>query len=280
MERMGGGAVPQADPPTPENVTAQSPLQFVAPTEFVDLPSKGMGYNEDHPMFGKDTIEIRYMTAKDEDILTSKTLLKKGVAVERFLDNIIIDNNVQASTLLTGDRNAIIIAARISGYGSDYATTVACPACSSTSPFTFDLNKTFVHEATLDEKINLSQTPEGNFVTQMPLSKFEVHFKLLTGKDEIYLAQLTNNKAKGKMPESVLTDQYKRMIISVSGYTDQNVINQFVDNLPTRDSRHLRNCYKMANPDVKVIDDYSCTACGFEQELEVPFGADFFWPDR
>ena len=280
MERMGSGASPQADSPTPENVSAQSPLQFVAPTEFVDLPSKGMGYNEDHPMFGKDTIEIRYMTAKDEDILTSKTLLKKGVAVERFLDNIIVDNNIQASTLLTGDRNAIIIAARISGYGSDYATSVACPACGSTSPFTFDLNKSSVHETTLDEKINLSQTPEGNFVTQMPLSKFEVQFKLLTGKDEIYLAQLTSNKAKGKLPESILTDQYKRMIISVSGYSEQNVINQFVDNLPTKDSRHLRNCYKMANPDVKVIDDFSCTACGFEQELEVPFGADFFWPDR
>ena len=70
------------------------------------------------------------------------------------------------------------------------------------------------------------------------------------------------------------------MLVSVAGHTEQQVIDQFVNNLPTRDSRHLRACYKMANPDVKVINNYSCTACGFEQELEVPFGADFFWPDR
>ena len=78
-------------------------------------------------MHGQDTIEIRYMTAKDEDILTSKTLLKKGVAIERFLDNIIVNKNIKASSLFVGDRNAIIIAARISGYGADYTTNVTCP---------------------------------------------------------------------------------------------------------------------------------------------------------
>ena len=278
MDRTG--AAPQAEAITPETANAQSPLNFVAPTEFVDLPSKGLGYNSDHTMSGKDTIEIRYMTAKDEDILTSKTLLKKGIAVERFLDNIIIDKNVKASSLLVGDRNAIIIAARISGYGADYTTNVTCPACSETSQYNFDLNNAKVDESTIDETLGLSQTPEGNFKATMPLSKFEVHFKLLTGKDEIYLSKLSTNKAKSKLQETVLTDQYKRMIVSVAGYTEQEVINEFVNNLPTRDSRFLRTCYKLANPDVKVIDDFSCTACGFEQELEVPFGADFFWPDR
>jgi hypothetical protein len=278
MDRMG--AAPQAEPPTPETTTGQSPLHFVAPTEFVDLPSKGLGYNADHPMHGQDTIEIRYMTAKDEDILTSKTLLKKGVAIERFLDNILVNKKVKASSLLTGDRNAIIIAARISGYGAEYTTSVSCPSCGESSAHNFDLEKTNVHESTLDETIGLTQTEEGNFKTTMPLSKFEVEFKLLTGKDEIYLTQLATNKAKGKMQESMLTDHYKRMIVSVQGHADKTVVNQFVNNLPTRDSRFLRTCYKLANPDVKVIDDFSCTACGFEQELEVPFGADFFWPDR
>ena len=139
------GAVPQADAPMTETTDVKSPLHFVAPTEFVDLPSRGLGYDTGHPMHGKDTIEIRYMTAKDEDILTSKTLLKKGIAVERFLDNIIVDKQVKASTLLTGDRNAIIIAARISGYGADYTTQVTSPACSETSQFSYDLNRSIVH---------------------------------------------------------------------------------------------------------------------------------------
>ena len=276
-ERMG--AVPQAEAPTPEAANVQSPLHFVAPTEFVDLPSKGIGYDASHPMHGKDTIEIRYMTARDEDILTSKTLLKKGVAIERFLDNIIVDKTVKASSLLVGDRNAIIIAARISGYGSDYNTSVSCPACSTTSNYSFDLNNKKVHESMLDEGLGMTKTPEGLFKVKMPLTKFEVQFKLLTGEDEIYLSTMAANQAKGTSVETNLTDQYKRMLVSIQGHTDRMVVEQFVNNLPTRDSRFLKTCYKTANPDVKVVDNFSCTACGFEQELEVSFGADFFWPE-
>tara|TARA_R100001082_G_scaffold111108_2_gene93415 strand:+ start:439 stop:1272 length:834 start_codon:yes stop_codon:yes gene_type:complete len=277
MERMG--AVPQAEAPTTETANVQSPMHFVAPTEFVDLPSKGIGYASTHPMHGKDTIEIRYMTAKDEDLLTSKTLLKKGIALERFLENIIVDKNIKASSLLVGDRNAIVIASRISGYGSDYITKINCPSCGHSSEVTFDLNKTFVNESQVDEKMNLTKTGDGNFSIIMPLSKFTVDFRLLTGEDEAYLTKLITNKAKGSATETALTDQYKRMIVSVQGHADQSVINRFVDNMPTRDSRFFRSCYKIANPDVKVIDQYSCTECGFEQELEVPFGADFFWPE-
>ena len=274
------GAVPQAEAPTSEVTNTQNPLHFVTPTEFVDLPSKGLGYDATHPMHGKDTIEIRYMTAKDEDILTSKTLLKKGVAIERFLDNIIIDKTVKASTLLVGDRNAIIIAARISGYGASYDTSINCPSCGTNSNFTFDLNQTRVHECKIDESLGLLKTEEGYFKTTLPLTKCTVEFKLMTGEDEIYLTQMATNNSKRTDIETNLTDQYKRMIVSVQGHTDRIVIEHFVDNLPTRDSRFLKTCYRLANPDVKVINQYSCTACGFTQELEVPFGADFFWPDR
>ena len=277
MERMG--AVPQAEAPTTAAANVQSPMHFVAPTEFVELPSQGLGYDSSHPMHGKDTIEIRFMTAKDEDILTSKTLLKKGVALERFIDNIIVDKNIKASSLLVGDRNAIVIASRISGYGPDYETKVTCPSCGNVSEVSFDLTKTFVNESQIDEKMGLTKTEDGNFSVMMPLSKFKVDFRLLTGEDEAYLTQLATNKTKGNLSENTLTDQYKRMIVSVQGHTDKSVIQNFVDNMPTRDSRFFRSCYKIANPDVKVIDNFSCTACGFEQELEVPFGADFFWPE-
>ena len=272
-------AAPQAEAPTPEVASAQGGLHFVTPTEFVDLPSKGLGYDVAHPMHGKDTIEIRYMTAKDEDILTSKTLLKKGIAIERFLDNILIDKTFKASSLLVGDRNAIIIAARISGYGSDYNTSISCPACGDTSNYTFDLNETKVHEASLDESMGITKTQEGYFKVIVPLTKYEVEFKLLTGDDEIYLSEMASNQSKGAAIETNFTNQYKRMIVSVQGHKDRLIIEQFVDNMPTRDSRFLKSCYKVVNPDVKVINDYSCTACGFEQELEVPFGADFFWPE-
>ncbi len=127
--------------------------------------------------------------------------------------------------------------------------------------------------------MGITKTPEGLFKVAMPLTKYEVEFKLLTGDDEIYLSEMATNQSKNSGVETNLTNQYKRMIASVQGHKDRLIIEQFVDNMPTRDSRFLKSCYKVVNPDVKVINNYSCTACGFEQELEVPFGADFFWPE-
>ena len=275
---LEGGPAPQAETPPVES--AVSPLQFVAPTEFVDLPSNGVGYPEGHPLYEKDTIEIRFMTAKDEDILSSRTLLKKGLAVERFLDNILVDKNLKAADILVGDRNAILIAARISGYGSDYQTQVGCPSCGEKTHFTFDLNNRIVDESRINEKLNLSKTEDGDFTTIMPLSKFKLNFKLLNGADEAYLSQLTMKKSKSKDAEAMFSDQYKRMIVSIEGHTEKNVINHYVNNMPTLDSRHLRACYKEATPSVTVTENFLCSSCNHEEDMEVPFTADFFWPDR
>ncbi len=275
---LEGGPAPQAEAPPVES--AVSPLQFVAPTEFVDLPSNGVGYPEGHPLYEKDTIEIRFMTAKDEDILSSRTLLKKGLAVERFLDNILVDKNLKAADILVGDRNAILIAARISGYGSDYQTQVGCPSCGEKTHFTFDLNNRIVDESRVNENLNLSKTEDGNFTTIMPLSKFKLNFKLLNGADEAYLSQLTMKKSKTKDAEAMFSDQYKRMIVSIEGHTEKNVINHYVNNMPTLDSRHLRACYKEATPSVTVTENFVCSSCNHEEDMEVPFTADFFWPDR
>ena len=104
-----------------------NPLDFISPTEHVELPSQGKGYPQGHPLHGKETIEIKYMTAKEEDILSSRNLLKKGLAIERLIQSVICDKNVQAKDLLVGDRNAILIAARRSAYGNIYSIKVTCP---------------------------------------------------------------------------------------------------------------------------------------------------------
>jgi len=272
------GAQPDASPPQQEN-TKPNPLHFVAPTEFVELPSGGLGYPEGHPLCGKDTIEIRYMTAKDEDILSSRTLLKKGIAIERLLDNIVVDKSIKPSELLVGDRNAVLIATRISGYGADYETQIGCPACGTKSAFSFDLNDQKIKQSELNEALSLEKSENGNFKTVMPFSKFTIEFKLLKGTDENYLTRLADSKSKNRMPDSMLTDQYKMMIVSIEGHTDRQVINRYVDSMPTVDSRHLRACYKTAAPDVKIIQTFVCPSCSHEEGMEVPFGADFFWPD-
>ena len=120
-------------------------LSFVAPTEFVVLPSGGKYYPEGHPLHGEDTVEIRMMTTKQEDILTSRALLKKGVAIDRFIQSILVTKGVTPDSMLVGDKNAILVAARISGYGSEYITQVQCPVCQERSKFEFDLEEYTAH---------------------------------------------------------------------------------------------------------------------------------------
>jgi len=277
MDRLGAGDQNEtATAPAP----VVSPLTFVAPTEFVELPSKGQGYAEGHPLKDKDVIEIKYMTAKEEDILTSVTLLKKGIAVDRFMQNIICDTNINVDDLLIGDKNAILIAARASGYGNEYETQVACPNCSTKSEMCFDLSSPKILESKYDTDLGITKTENGTFLITMPFSKFTVEVRLLTGKDEKYISELNRNKAKGGLEETTMTDQYKRMIVSVENLTERTTINHYVDNMPLRDARHLRLAYKMVSPDIKVTHNFKCRSCGHEQELEVPFGADFLWPDR
>ena len=269
-----GGHFPSAEAP------AASPLDFVTPTEFVELPSGGSGYPEGHALCDKDVIEIRFMTAKDEDILTSQTLLKKGLALERFLQNILVDKSIKTEDLLVGDRNAIIIAARASGYGEVYETQVSCPSCGTKQQESFDISKPEISESNWDEAVNIVKTDAGTFIARTPMTNFDIELRLLTGRDEIKLTALTTNKRKKKLDESVMTDQFRQMIVSISGYDDRSIINKYIDSMPAQDSRFLRNAYKLISPNIRIKKDFSCDSCGHVQELEVPFGADFFWPDR
>jgi predicted RNA-binding Zn-ribbon protein involved in translation (DUF1610 family) len=257
----------------------KSILDFVSPTEFVELPSKGLAYSEEHPLHGQDVIEIRYMTAKDEDILTSETLLRKGLALERLLENIIINKTIDPKTMLIGDRNAVIIAARASGYGNTYETKTTCPNCGTGASMVFDLSTPKIQELNFESLEFITKNETGNFVIKLPQTDFSVEVRLLTGKDEQYLTQLAQNKKKNKLGDSAMTDQYKMMIVSVEGVTDKSTLAKFIEVMPASDSRFLRKAYKSIIPNIKITDDFSCTSCGHEQELEVSFGADFFWPD-
>ena len=112
-----------------------------------------------------------------------------------------------------------------------------------------------------------------------PMTKIEIKMKLMDGKDETYLAQQSKMKKDRNLPDSQVTDQFKRMIVSVAGHTDRKVVNMYVEKMPTVDSRFLKRIFKEASPNVEIKQMFTCRSCNFTQELEVPFGADFFWPD-
>jgi hypothetical protein len=253
-------------------------LSFPKPVELVDLPSKGKYYPDGHPLRNKEHIEIRHMTAKDEDILTSKSLLKKGVAIDRLLKNIITDKTIPVETLLVGDRNALLIAARISGYGGEYTTGVTCPACASTQEFSFELGDCTSYHGDDWGEFEISETGTGTFNIILPMSEVTVEVRLLNGYDERRLASLIENKRKKKLPESTLTDQLNLMIASVEGHTDKTFKKTLIENMPALDARYLRKAYEKLVPTVDLTHSFQCSNCEHEGEMEVPFTTDFFWP--
>jgi hypothetical protein len=229
-------------------------------------------------------MEIRFMTAKEEDILTSRSLLKKGVAIDRFLSNIIVDRRVKVENLLVGDKNALLVAARSSGYGAEYNTKVTCPACAETQEYEFDLEQNniigFHTNSWQTSKYAgaVTENDNGTFEIALPKSNVTVTARLLTGVDEAKLAKNMKHKSKHAGHETMLTDQFRTYIVAVNGSNQARDINTFVNAMPALDSRFLRAAYQLLAPNIDLTQYFNCDSCGFEQDMEVPFTADFFWP--
>ena len=264
--------------PVPADPALGSGFNFSTPTEHVDLPSGGKFYPEGHPLCGKESIEIKYMTAKEEDILTSQSLLKKGLAIERLLESVILDKSINPKSMLVGDRNAVLVAARITGFGNDYETQITCPSCSTTSEYCFDLDEATAKEFSLPEGV--TENTEGTFTLTLPTTKVETEVKLLNGQDEAKILAQQESKKKHKLPETPLTDQLKSIIVSVNGNTDRSIINQFVSVMPSRDTRHLRSVYAKVTPNIDMTFDFDCPNCGANTDVEVPFTVSFLWPKQ
>ena len=279
-DRLGTKSIDADAPPQSKDAQSGASFSFSTPTEFVELPSRGRYYPEEHPLHGKEEIEIRHMTAKDEDILSSETLIKKGIAIERLLQNVIVDKSINIKDLLIGDKNAVVMATRITGYGADYHTKMLCPSCSKSVEQTFDLNIKSIYYADNEDlrAEGMEANTNGTFLLTMPVSDAKVEVRLMTGVDEDYLTKLAENKRKNKLLETSLTDQLRRMIVSVNGDNSNKLISNFIDHLPARDSRYLRTKYYKAVPDISMAQEFACASCGHTQELEVPFTVDFFWP--
>ena len=284
MDRLGGddNTPGGADAPlsnVPMDTTSQ-PLSFSVPTEHVELPSAGKYYPENHPLHNAETIEIKYMTAKEEDILTSPSLLKKGLTIERLLRSIILDKKIDPQHLLSGDRNAILVAARITGYGEDYAAKLTCPSCYTPNDWSVDLATVMDSPRTtfLDSPYNIKDNQDGTFDINLPKTDLNVTVKLLTGRDEKMIASAIEKRKKHKLDESQLTEQLKQMIIAVNGRQNPAEIDQFINFVPAFDSKYLRNAYAALVPNINMKHDFTCSTCDYNDVVEVPLTAEFFWP--
>lgn len=249
-----------------------NPMDFVKPTQLVELPSNGM-YPTGHPLHGKDTIEINYMTAKDEDILTNRSLLRKGLALDKLIQNLITDKSINARSLYVGDRNAIMIYARAAAYGEEYKTKIQCPACSKTSNFLFDLS---THETyTPDfEGQEIQDNGDGSFTVQLPASSIFTKIRPMTGEDELKILKSESKEES----ENLVTDQLRFSVIDFNGYSDAKTVNYVIENMVAKDSRFLRKWIDFISPDIIMKTEFDCPKCHNVQEVTVPFGTEFFWP--
>jgi len=272
-DRLMGGHKPQKTEDAPQMA---NPMDFVTPSEFVPLPSKGR-YPQGHPLHGQDSIEINYMTAKDEDILTSRSMLKKGIAIDRLIQNLIKNKSIDSKSLYIGDRNSIIIHARGSAYGQDYKTKIKCPSCGETSKTIFDLSDYHTYHGDDFEDIEIEVTEQKTFNVELPLSKIVTEMRPLMGHDELQM--VSGNKGKKAM-ENLITKQMRQFVISFNGHKEKSTINHVINNMTAGDSKYLRDCFRLISPDISIEGNFECRHCDHQEEMTVPFGADFFWPDR
>ena len=238
------------------------------PTEMVELPSKGYFYVEGHPL-SEGKVEVKYMTAREEDILTSQNLIQQGVVIDKLLESLIVDKTIDIDDMLVGDKNAIMVAARILGYGKDYE-------------FTYDDEEYIVNLSKLEPRdIDFSKFPKGinKFTFELPNSERTIVFKLLDGKDEKSIDIEIKSKQKiSKEQSSELTTRLKHIILSVDGKSEKSYINNFVDNeFLSVDSLAFRQHLSSITPDVdmsaQIVD-----STGKELEVTIPVTLRFFWP--
>jgi hypothetical protein len=239
--------------------------EFKIPTEEITLPSKGLIYPKDNPL-SSGKIEMKYMTAKEEDILSNSSYLEKGTVIDKLLQSLIV-SDINYNDLIIGDKNAIMVAARILGYGKNYT-------------FNYNGEEVEIDLTKIDSKeIDESNFEPGvnNFEYTLPATDTKITFKILTHKDETNISkEIEGLKKISKNNSSTVSTRLKYIITSVEGDTEPKKIREFVDKyMLAQDSRALRNHIQSIQPDL----DLTFFPPNEEVRKPIPIGLNFFWPD-
>lgn len=257
-------------------VAASQKPEVKYPTEIIPLPTKGWFYSEGNPLASGE-IEIKQMTAKEEDILANQDLIKKGKVLDKLLESLVVNKDIKIADILVPDKNAIFIAIRRLAYGDDYPVSITCPQCNAQNKVKINLAELNFKPFNFDDH----QKGQNSFVFKAP-SGLELTYKLLCQVDELSIdAELVQLKRISKDSSSDLTTRLKYLITAVNGNTDRQTIRKFVDSaqFSAKDSLALRKHMREHNPDIDMAFDFKCNECSYERRSDVPIGASFLWPD-
>lgn len=265
------------------NIAQQNPIPMVSPkfdfpTEVIELPSKGLVYPEGHPL-RKGTCEIKYMTAREEDILANQNLIKKGIVLDKLFESVIVEPGVNPNDVFIGDKNAILMATRVLGYGADYLVEITDPFTLEKQKVVIDLGK--VQTKDVDESI-LNGNNKYKFT--LPSNGAVIEFKLLTHGDEQEITkevQALERLNKNSGVSFDVTTRLKYMIISVDGNSDRGFINKWVVNsFLAKDTKAFRAYVKEISPDLDLKFQFTSELTGETEALDIPFGVSFFYPSN
>ena len=266
-----------AGPSIPKRDVMREDFGWEVPVESVPLPSRGAIYPPSSSFCGKETVDLRAMTAREEDILMSRAYLKRGTVVDELIKSCMTEKGADPRDLTMGDKNSLMVAMRITGYGSEYRVEATCPSCSKTGPQTFDLGNLEIKRL----QIEPVRPRENAFSFTLPVTKKQVVFKFLTGHDQTEMAIIAERMRSitPDAPETSVTTFLDRSVIAVNDVAEKAKISTFIKNMPAHDSRTLRKFIKSNEPNIDMTNEMTCQSCGEASKVDMPIGSSFLWPD-
>jgi len=269
------GAVPKG---MPKNDIMKNDFGWEVPIESIPLPSKGVVYSPDSTLYNRETLHVKAMTAHEEDILASQAYIKEGTVLTELIKSCVTDKTIDADDLINGDRVALMVGIRITGYGPEYKASASCESCGKRNNITADLSALPI------TRLNIKPIQDGQneFEFELPVTKKTVTFKFLTNNDDKERATIAKNQSKilNKKVDKNVTSFIEHSLLSVDGKTDRLKIRHFVMNMPAFDSRALRQYISENEPGIEMRWNFECVDCRAENDTNLPITAEFFWPSK
>ena len=252
-------------------------ISFVVPTEFVELPTKGEYYPVSSPLSSRTSVEIKHMTAKEEDLLSTTSPEAGDLIFDRLIDSLLVDKTISASMFCEEDKKAILLSARVSGYGAEYAVMEHCNNCNDRTEHLYDLT---VREISHEAYHNLSYSKEENlYKITLPKSGLKVEMINFTTEDAESLEKDRKQKLKHKLEYNSTISFLKKVVTSVDGVSDKQLLNKLYEVLPAADASVLKDVYNRAKPTISTMQEVACSVCGTSARKEVPLTWAFFRTD-
>jgi len=273
---------PNINPPPPQEKPNPFGLSFAVATEIVHLPSGGKFYEQDSPINGLESVEIKSMTAKEEDIMINDSFIEQGIVFDRLIDSLMITQGIRATDLQDCDKVAILVSARKTGYGDKLNINFDCPECEKTSPVEISLSSML--EKAKTEKFEIKDTDKWTYDSTsetieivLPVTELKARLRLLSRNDLQFLRKSKEQKEKLNLPYNETIEFLRKALVSVNDFTDVTELSKLSEVLPAADARMIRYVHNMNVPTFDTKQDVTCPSCSAEVENEVPFSVGWFW---